>query len=273
MYRDEKYVQTLEMPNFSEVMRLKFKLFAQTGDEIFLRFYYLDHPEDWFYVFNSADIRLKKMFKPRDTLCGENEYPAVGGLLVDNKDQQPLQIFTKFPLGVGMVDDASFQLHLHRNTPNDDGLGLDNSLSDPYSVEHDLLITMNDLDFTSLWKSYLLHKHSPIVFGVTKDPRVISSDLGMQETWQEEWTTETDYSLSKENPCIYLSTLVVRQGKKYAKVLNICDTPQVFTLDGYDIGQEVLINENSIPENRNEITVDGIEISWDLNKNSGESVV
>ena len=272
-YKSQYYVQTLELPNNSEVMKLKFKLFAQSGDEIFLRFHYLEHPEDWFYVFNSADIRLKKMFKPRTTLYGENQYPAVGGILIGDKDKHPLQIFPKFPLGVGMVDDQTFQLHLHRNTPNSDKLGIEGPLSDPYPVEHDFLITIGDLDFTRLWKNYLLHKHSPIVFGVTSFPSDISLDLGLQKTWKTQWNTETEYSLSREDICVYLSSVVVRLGKKYARVLNVCDTPQVLHLDGYVVGKEVLINENQIPESRNEVPVDGSELFWYLNENSGESVI
>ena len=272
-YRENEYVQVLELPSGSDVMRLRFKLFAKSGDEIFLRFHYLEHPEDWFYVFTSADLRVKKMFKPRDGLDGENEYPAVGGLLINNKEQLPLQILPKFPLGVGMVEDLAFQLQLHRNPQNDDGLGLGGALEDPYPVEHDFLISMNDLDFTSLWRNHILHKHGPIVFGVMGDPSRISLDLSLQKTWFEEWQTETEYSLGEGDPCVYLSSIGVRQGKKYAKVLNICDTAQTFHLDGYEVGEEVLINENPIPQNRNQITVDGKEISWDMNENSGESVV
>ena len=238
-----------------------------------MRFEYLDHPEDWFYVFNSADIRLKKMFKPRNTLSGENQYPVVGGLFINNAAKMPLQIFPKFPLGAGMEHNHSFQLHLHRNPQFDDGLGLGEALQDSHPVEHDFLITMNELDFTSVWRNYLLHKNSPIVFGVTTDPRQISLDLSKQKTWYWHWKTETDYSLAEEDPCVYLSSLVVRQGKKYAKVLNICDTPQAFHLDGYNTGAEVLINENPIPQSRSQIKVDSNKIAWNLNKNSGDSVL
>ena len=272
-YKDQEYVQTLEMPKNSDVLKLKFKVFAQTGDEIFLKFDYLDHPEDWFYVFNSADIRLKKIYQPKSTLRGENQYPVVGGLLINNAEKMPLQIFPKFPLGAGMEQNQSFQLHLHRNPQYDDGLGLGGGLQDTHSVEHDFLITMNELEFTGILRNYLLHKNSPIVFGVTAEPHQISLDLSKQQTWYSNWKTETDYSLAEDNPCIYLSSLVVRQGKKYAKVLNICETPQAFHLDGYTTGQEVLINENPIPQTRSHIIVDGNKISWDLNKNSGDSVV
>ena len=271
--KDQEYVQTLELPKNSDVLRLKFKVFAQAGDEIFLRFDYLEHPDDWFYVFNSADIRLRKMFQPRNTLYGENQYPAVGGLLIDNTAKMPLQIFPKFPLGVGMDHNQSFQLHLHRNPQYDDGLGLGGGLEDSHPVEHDFLITMNELDFTDIWRNYLLHKNSPIIFGVTTYPSFISLDLNKQQTWYSDWKTETEYSLTEEDPCVYLSSLVVRQGKKYAKVLNICDSPQVFHLDGYDVQQEVLINENAIPESRNKIMVDGEKISWELNENSGDNVL
>ena len=272
-HKEQRYVQTLELPNHSDVIRLKFKLFAASGDEIFLRFDYSNHPEDWFYVFNSADIRVKKLFQPRNSLDGENQYPAVGGLFINNHENLPLQIFPKFPLGVGMANNQTFQLHLHRNPQNDDELGLGSGLLDPHPVEHDFLITMDELDPTNIWRNYLLHKNSPIVFGVTSDPKKISLDLSKQKTWHEYWQTETDYSLGEENACVYLSSLVVRQGKKYAKVLNICDTPEGFRLDRHGIVKEVLINENEIPKNRNEIKEDGKSISWDLNKNSGDSVV
>lgn len=61
-YKSQQFTQTLILPKNSKEIELKFEVFAEAGDEIFLRFSRQQNEDDWLYTFNSADIRLRKPF-------------------------------------------------------------------------------------------------------------------------------------------------------------------------------------------------------------------
>ena len=259
------------LPVNSLTFELKFELLAGTSDEIFLQFAQPGQEKDWFYTFNSADIRLRKQFPKNIGVLGEDYYPVVGGLFIKNS-QDLLQIFPKFPLGVGMPFDGAFELHLHRNPQNDDFLGLGVPMKDTSPVLHEFLIRIGDFNSTRIWRDYLCHKNSVIIFAVAEREEDISLKLENNLDRYEDWTANTEYSLTDENSCVYLSSLGVNQEKMYVKVLNLCEYPQNFSLNSTQIISQVLINERLEVNKTLEVYVHD-EITFKANSNSGKSVV
>ena len=227
--------------------------------------------KDWFYTFNSADIRLRKPFPKVKDVVGENYYPVVGGVFIKHL-KESLQIFPSFPLGVGMVEDKDFELHLHRNHYFDDRLGLDSAMDDENPAQHEFLMMIGDINEKEIWKNYLSYKNPPVLFAVAGNEEDLSLDLERNPYRYDKWISNTEYSLSDENTCIYLSSLGINGESMYARVLNICPSPQEFFMNSTIIKDKLTINENPI-------TVDSINIQtsnkiiFETNSNSGESVV
>ena len=69
--------QTIVLPVNGSTFELKFQLHAGLDDEIFLKFERPPQETDWFYTFNSADIRLRKPFPNK-------QYVVRGKLLPDS---------------------------------------------------------------------------------------------------------------------------------------------------------------------------------------------
>ena len=270
-YKDHEYYQTIVLPMNSITFELKFKLLASLGDEILLEFARPTQESDWFYTFNSADIQLRKPFSDAQGTSGDNYYPIVGGVFINNS-QEFLQFFPKFPLGAGMPHDGSFELHLHRNPENDDDLGLVTPLDDKIPVEHEFLIRIGDLNTSTIWKDYLSHKNSMIIFAVGENEEDIYLDVGNNYERVENWNSNTEYSLTDENKCVYLSSLGVQNEKMYANVLNICSNPERFSLNSTTIIEQVLINEKPLLRSTIDIQTRG-EIVFEANSNSGKSMI
>ena len=285
------YCQTLALPNHSNTFRLRFDVLADIGDEVLLEFLSPISESKWFYTFNSADIRLRSPFPEkkfyinsdinpivrkgvpkRSNSVDYNYHPIVGGLFI-KQSERFLEIFPKFPLGAGMKEvNKRFQLHLHRNPQNSDQLGLNAALNDTMYAQHDFLIKIGDLNSTDMWRNYLEHKNSYIIFAVEENEEDISTKLEQNADRFENWNSTTNYSMSQENRCVYLSSLGVDQDKMYASMLNICDKSKEFILDSTLVREEVLINENSVTNQTNQIQ-HGDEIIFEINSNSGKNVI
>lgn len=271
-HSNQEFLQTVIVPRQSMVFRLKFNLFAEIGEEVFLRFAHGNTADDWFYTFNSADVRARRLFTKRPDTSGENYYPIVGGLFIRYHNQKFLQFFPKFPLGAGMINSDAFELHLHRNPSKDDDLGLGDGLRDNQPVEHEFLVKLSEFNATDMWRSYLLHKNSPIIFVVEDTEGKISLDADKALLWTEEWKRGTEYSLVDEDPCVYLSGLSVKEGRRYARVLNICESPQDLKVHGLKVIEEYFLNEQPWSKARNSIHVEG-ELTFKMNSNCGERVM
>lgn len=271
-HSNQEFLQSVVVPKHSSAFRIKFSLLAEAGEEIFLRFAHRNTMEDWFYTFNSADVRARRLFTKRPDTSGENNYPIVGGLFIRYDNQSFLQFFPKFPLGAGIVDTTGFELHLHRNPSRDDDLGLGSGLQDNLRVEHEFLVKVSDFNATEMWRNYLLHKNALIVFAVEDSSGKITLDAKRAHYWNEEWKRHTEYSLVDEDPCVYLSSITVGGGKRYARVLNICESPQDFEMHGVKVKDEYLLNEKPLRENRNQVMVEG-ELEFKMSCNSGKSVL
>ena len=235
---------------------LKFQLHAGLDEEIFLKFERPPQETDWFYTFNSADIRLRKPFPYDQFVAGENYYPIVGGLFIKNSEEF-LEFFPKFPLGAVMPSDNAFELHLHRNPRNDDYLGLGTGLNDAEAANHEFLVRIGDFNTTAIWKDYLTHKNSLIIFAVRNNDQDISLELRNNFDKFKDWNSTTEYSLTDENNCVYLSSLGVSNDKMHAKVLNICQNPKKFSLNSTAIIEQVLINEKSLLRITQDIEIEG----------------
>ena len=269
---DEYFTQTITLSKHSKSFKLNFEVSPVADSEIFLRFSNISNTKEWFYTFNSADVRVRKPFEDTEYTSGENYYPIVGGLFIRTNKDMLLQIFPKFPLGAGMLSNGGFELHLHRNSSNDDCLGMDSGLLDTRLVEHEFLITIADLNATNMWRSYLLHKNAPILFGVVDDQGSISLDLNKTLYIDKSWKYQTEYQLVDEIPCIYFSSLTAKNDKRYVTVLNICETPQVLELHGLKVVEERMLNEKSLREIRHNFLL-GDEMKFIMNSNSGENVI
>lgn len=240
------------------------------GSELFLRFHNPQKKLDSVYTFNSADIIKRSRFEKRKNCYGENGYPIVGAFIVDYGFTH-LKIFPKFPLGVQLGPTDYFELHLHRNPPNDDMLGLGNPLEDNQRVEHEFFINFGSLNATDIWKSYLNHKNSPLVLAFA-NKTLLSSDLDSGELRNDDWDLDTEYRVAASHDCCYLSRVFYKNFDVYANVLNICEKGQKFYLNGSGIVQEVLMNGNDLNGELDGVLGDGY-IKFEINRNSRESLV
>lgn len=256
------------------MFKLKFETFADSSNDIFLRFARISYNENWFYTFNSADIRVRKPFKKRKDVSRENYYPIVGGVFIRASNDNLLQFFPRFPLGAGMLDDGGFELHLHRNPSSENQIGFNSGLHDTRSVEHEFLIKLADLNATNIWKSYLLYKNSPIIFAITNYQGSISLELELEKAynWNTIWNYQTEYQLIDEFSCIYLSSITVNNNQSYATVLNICEAAQTLKLHGLKVLDERLLNHQPLEMSKKAFEV-GKNLKFNLNSNSGEHVV
>ena len=240
------------------------------GSELFLRFHNPQKKLESVYTFNSADIIKRSRFEKRKNCFGENGYPIVGALIVDYGFTH-LKLYPKFPLGLQLGTTDYYELHLHRNPPNDDLLGLGNPLEDNQAVEHEFFITFGSLNATDIWKSYLNHKNSPLVLAFV-NKTLLSSDLNAGDLRYDDWDLDTEYRIAASHDCCYLSRLFYKDFEVFANVLNICDKNQKFYLNGSGIMQEVLMNGNDLGRDVIDVQGDGY-IKFEINRNSRESLV
>ena len=260
------------MPKGSEIFELRFDVLAEIGEEVMLEFSHIPQESEWLYTFNSADIRSRKAFPDKRGAKGENYFPVVGGAFIEY-GQDFLQIFPRFPLGIGMAMDDKFELHLHRNPQNDDQLGLNVPINDKTPVQHQFLIRIGDIYNSScVWRDYLSHKNPPIVFAAIKNEEELSLDLENNPDRFGDWAANTEYSLSDQNVCVYLSSLGIDGEKMYAKVINICESAKNFSLNSSSIREQVFINEKIMVSEDLEIIIEN-EISFEINSNSNKSAI
>ena len=139
-------------------------------------------------------------------------------------------------------------------------------------MNHEFVIRIGDLNSSVIWREYLSHKNSHILFAVGEEEEEISRNLDGGIDRFESWRTNTEYSLTDANPCVYLSSLGVNNNTMYAKVLNICEDPQEFTLNFTHIMGEVLITESPMRNESIEFRKHG-ELFFEVCSNSGKSVV
>lgn len=221
IHKNETYVQRVILPTHSPTFTLTFRLFAELGLEIFLRFSNPLHSYDWFYTFNSADIMSRHPFPDLEYLTGENYFPINGGLIIENQNSH-LAFFPDFPLGAGMPDQEHFELHLHRNPDKSDDLGISGYYGEYSPVEHHFLVGFTELEPAEIWKRYLANKASPQVFfkGVGTG---FTEDIEEAEKVVDRWEHECEYSLVNEDMCAYVSSVVKSEESLVARVMNLCE--------------------------------------------------
>ena len=270
-HNDQIYVQRIILPIDSSTFTLKFRLYAELGLEVFLKFNTREHSQsdNWFYTFNSADIMSRHPFPDQHDLIGDNYFPINGGLFIENLNTF-LHIYPDFPLGAGMPDSSSFQLHLHRNPYADDDLGLDVYYGEYSSAEHSLLFGFTELKPSKIWEIYLENKASPQVFFIGTGT-TLTLDLQTAEKNEGKWEFETEYSLINEDKCAYLSSLNIVNNETIARILNVCDKTISPEFD-----QFVLLDERNTLggkiEDRKSAKESGI-LEFTINQNSGKNFV
>lgn len=195
------------------------------------------HADDWFYTFNSADIMFRRYAPITNTSVGHNNYPIPGGLLISTQDTF-LHIFPTFPLGAGLPNSEQFELHLHRNPQNDDHFGIGEPLYETYSVEHELLIGLTDMNTGPIWKKYIDYKTTPLVTFLSKE-KILTEDLEKAFVMKKDWEFSTEYSLLQETTCAYISSIVERNNELVCRIVNICDELISEKINSLDMIREI----------------------------------
>ena len=258
-YNNQTYVQRIILERTASTFTLKFKSYAELWLELFLNFQTTTHSqaEDWFYTFNTADIMSRHPYTDPTYSLGGNYFPVTGALLVKSHSTF-LHVYPDYPLGAGMSDSHSFQLHMHRNPALDDDLGLDLYYGEYSPAERSLVFGFTELSTHKVWEEYLKSKETPLVFfkGYGK---TFTEDLERAEKIQGKWEYVSEYELVKEDTCAYLSSVVVREEDMIGRVINICDetvTPDFGSFElleelnalGAEIEPRQLVRENGVLE-------------------------
>ena len=268
-YNNETYIQRIILPKHSSTFTLKFKLFAQLGLEVFLRFNQPNHSYNWFYTFNSADIMSRHPFPDETYLSGDNYFPINAGLIIESQESY-LAIFPNFPLGAGMPDQSNFELHLHRNPDKSDGLGISGYYGEYSPAEHEFLIGFTELKPSMIWETYLENKAAPQVFFKGSD-NSFTEDLQNAEKNTDGWNFETEYSLINEDRCGYISSIVKRQDDLICRIINICDEPIDPAFRTFELVEELNALGGEIEQRQNAIA-NGI-LEFPINDNSARNFV
>jgi hypothetical protein len=243
--------------------------FSEIGDEIFLKIFNSNSKKDWLYTFNSADVIKRYQFEKRVNCYGENGFPVVGALLIDYKSTY-MNIFPKFPFGAHLAENDYFLIHLHRNPPFDDVLGLGSPLLDKVPVEHEFLVTFGKTGSSELWKNYLGYKNSPNVFAYAQDQR-LDNDLENAVQLNENWELDDQLKVGNEDDCVYLSRIFLRNDKTFASVLNVCDQDREFRINDAWVVQEVQADGYPWTERQMNVKTSG-SITFKINKNTPETL-
>lgn len=188
---------------------------------------------------------------------GANYFAVNGGLLVKSNNTF-MHVYPDYPLGAGMPDSHSFQLHMHRNPALDDDLGLDLYYGEYSPAEQSLVFGFTELSTHQVWAEYLKSKETPLVFfkGYGK---TFTEDLENAEKNNGKWEYACEHELVKEDKCAYLSSVVVREEDMICRVINICDetvTPDFGSFElleelnalGAEIEPRQLVRENGVLE-------------------------
>ena len=207
---------------------------------------------------------------PNETyLTGENYFPINGGLLIESLDSY-LHIFPEFPLGAGMPNQESFELHLHRNPDKDDDLGIGVYYGEYSPAEHSLLFGFTDLQPHKIWEKYLKNKASPQIF-FKGYHNTITELLENAEKNTEKWEYDTDYSLINEDKCAYISSIVQRHDDMICRIMNICDYPINPSFNSFTLEEELNTLGGTAYKRQNAVAEGELEFS--INDNSGRNFV
>ncbi|CAG9313475.1 MAN2A2_1 [Blepharisma stoltei] len=224
----------------------KYGLYATNNDEILVRFSSNDiNGDKWFLTSNSGDLRERKYYQESSSRKGYNMYPIPGGFAVKMK-QSYLKFFPKFSVGVAMVDNSSFELLLHRKLQQDDGFGLGMGVSDDTFVHYHFEVDLGDLTHKSYMKSYLEAKTDVYSFTLANHNDITITD----DIWSEgailnfNWNKQRIYSLGFNSSDFYLSSVGMKNGKLFMRVLNLKDSHQSLHASGWKFSNKSLFNGN-----------------------------
>lgn len=97
------------------------------------------------YTFNSADLRQRPYMKEQQVgNIGMNMYPVPSGAVIKFKNTY-LKFFPKFPLGIIVSSDTSFEFLMQRNLSEDDMCGLGGGLVDASTAVHTFAVDLGNL--------------------------------------------------------------------------------------------------------------------------------
>lgn len=242
---------------------------SEIGDEIFLKVFNSNSKKDWLYTFNSADIIKRYQFEKRSNCYGENGFPVVSGMFIDYKSTF-MQVYPKFPFGVHLAENDYFLIHLHRNPPYDDVLGLGSPLLDKVPVEHEFLVNFANKEIVKIWKEHLNFKHSPLVLTYDSSDRLVK-DLDSAKGFDGLWNKRVKFSLAKQDECLYLSRVFFNRKDLVASVMNVCEKDLEFSFGEWKEVKEVQADGYEWSGVRNEVKVEG-ELKFMINKNTPETL-
>ena len=210
--------QKVVLPKNSDTFTWQIGVNSKEDEELFLRMQDNSTTEpNWFYTFNSGDVRLRTYtHKTNPGVVGKNYYPISGGLIIKPK----LQIFPSFPLGAGLVDNSTFELHLHRNPKADDNFGLQKPIQDTEFINHEFHVRVGNFNWESLQQTYLGNKNKPlVVFAKGTEPVEFVESYQDGQSY-DEWPYYSSYLIAETEPELYLSTVYVIEGDVFYRLFN-----------------------------------------------------
>ena len=190
-------------------------------------------------------------------------------MLVDYKTTF-MQVYPKFPFGVHLAENDYFMIHLHRNPPYDDVLGLGSPLLDKVPVEHEFLVSFAGKDIGKIWKEHLNFKHSPLVLTYDSNERLVK-DLESGKEFEGLWDKKAKFALAGQDECLYLSRVFFNKKDLIASVMNVCERDVEFAIGNWKAEKEVQADGYDWSGVRKEIKVDG-ELKFMINKNTPETL-
>ena len=208
-------------------------------------------------------------YPEEEYLIGENYFPISGGLIIENLGSH-LHIFPSFPIGAGMPDQGSFELHLHRNPDKDDGLGIKVYYGEYSPVEHSIVFGFTELQPRQIWKKYLSQKSIPQVFFKGHDNTLVE-DFEIADKTNNKWEYDTEYSLVNENKCAYISSIVQTHDNTICRILNICDFPITPEFNSFELLEELNTLGGKI-EKRQIAIAKGL-LEFEINNNSAKNFI
>jgi hypothetical protein len=238
------YTQLILLPSKTKGFFWNIDLYVGTNEEIASRFELNENlPEDWFYTYNSVDLRKRSYVKEDSSArIATNQYPILGGLLINSSLE--MMIVPKFPVGAGMLSKNSFEFILHRNSAQDDSCGLVEVLKDETTTHHSFFISLGAVDNYKLTRAYHEHRYSTLMFTVSSiNPITLSLSPwldGVLQTGTFRYKTLSTLGINHEG--VFIETILKKSKGKNIYIKNLAKSEQAISLPGFKLRQKLLLN-------------------------------
>mmetsp|Transcript_12715 Transcript_12715/g.12842 ORF Transcript_12715/g.12842 Transcript_12715/m.12842 type:complete len:301 (+) Transcript_12715:2058-2960(+) len=169
-------------------------------------------------------------------------YPIPGGFAI-NMGVEAFKLFPQFSLGVGMVYQKSIEILMHRHLYLDDNFGLGEGVDDKTYIDYHFLAELSPLSQTEFKKSSLNAKTEIYQLWI-QDPTslAIVSDMKNAFSFNKDWEYISKYEFGFNNPYIYLSSAVIKEGQLLFRLWNLKNSYQGLSFENFNIGRRRLLD-------------------------------